>query len=193
MVRLNDPDRFAHFVEQLSSTLGVEPEIREVPPREPGDGQVFALIYADTPEPGFISGFTYGLSLWEGADSLSSSRELCIVMRSNDSEWAKVPAITVAALRGMCPFDPGMVIGYMKPYVPGSGLSSLLLAVPSPRLMLADQIDLARSGMGSGDFVEIIGAYPIYASERKIIHAQGAGVVWNSEWDPYDPARPAVV
>ncbi|MFF0574618.1 suppressor of fused domain protein [Streptosporangium saharense] len=177
------PDRFARFMECLGSMLGMEPDVHEVPPREPQDGRVLALTYVDTPEPGLVSGFAYGLSLWQG----SPARELCVMMRSSDPEWAKVPAVTVAALRGMCPFDPGMVIGYMKPYVTGSRLSSLFLATPPTELGLAERIDLSTD---PEDSVEIVGAYPIHASERRFVHARGAEALWDSRWDPFDPARP---
>ncbi|MFF4986741.1 suppressor of fused domain protein [Streptosporangium saharense] len=130
---------------------------------------------------------TYGLSLWRWKDPGPPPRELCITMRSSDPEWAKVPAVTVAALRGMCPFDPGMVIGYMKPYVVGSRLSSLFLATPPTELGLAERIDLSTD---PEDSVEIVGAYPIHASERRFVHARGAEALWGSRWDPFDPARP---
>lgn len=105
-----------------------------------------------------------------------------------------VPAVTVAALRGLCPFIPGMVIGYEKPYVEGSGLSGLLLGAPEPRLRLEQRINLAAMpGRDADDFVEIVGAYPIYPSERKFFHARGAEMAWSSEWDPTNPLRPALV
>ncbi|OLZ68346.1 hypothetical protein AVW11_12745 [Streptomyces amritsarensis] len=161
-------------------------------PRVPADGQVVSVTYADKPESGFVTGVTYGLSLL--VDSPASGRELCITMHSDDPRWAMVPAITVAALRGLCPFDPGMVIGYMKPYVEGSGLSSLLLGAPDSRLAVGRRIDLALSpGQDAEDSVELVGAYPIYASERKFFHAHGAQMAWNSGWDPSDPTRPSLI
>ena len=192
VVQLDDSERFVRFVERFSSMFGVDPKIREVPPRVPSDGSVVSLIFADKPESGFVTGITYGLSLL--VDSPSSGRELCISMHSSDLEWAMVPAITVAALRGLCPFEPGMVIGYEKPYVEGSSLSSLLLGPPDSRLMLDPGIDLALSpGRDAEDSIEIVGAYPIYPSERKFFHARGAGMAWHSGWDPTDPTRPALV
>ncbi|MFF3659122.1 suppressor of fused domain protein [Streptomyces olivochromogenes] len=193
MTLLNDPDRLTRFVERLGTMVGAEPDIQAVPPRELGDGEVFALVFADVPEPGFVTGFTYGLSPWQRAHGQPPARELCITMRSRDQAWARVPALTVAALRGLCPFSPGSVIGYMKPYVAGSGLSSLVLAGPAPALALPEAIDLADSDATPEDLVRIVGAYPIHASEREAIRFWGPATVWDSRWDPYDPARPAVV
>jgi hypothetical protein len=188
----SDADRFARFVQRLSSTMGAEPDIHQVVPRVSGDGEVFALVLVDVPEPGLVTGVTYGLSPWQRRNA-RPVRELCITMRSTDPAWPKVPARTVAVLRGMCPFDPGMVIGYKEPYVPPSGLSSLVLASTLPVPALADGIDVAPPGADTDDLVEIVAAYPVYPSEREAVHAAGLGAVFDSDWDPYDPARAAVV
>jgi hypothetical protein len=87
-----------------------------------------------------------------------------------------------------------MVVGYERPYVEGSGLSSLLFGAPEPRLNLDRTLNLAASpGVDADDFVEIVGAYPIYPSERKFFHVHGAEMAWGSEWDPSDPHRSALV
>lgn len=192
MAESDSSGRFARFVERLSLALGAAPEVREVTPRVPADGRVFSVVFADRPESRFVTGITYGLSSLVGSPAFG--RELCVTMCSDNQEWAMVPAVTVAALRGLCPFVSGMVIGYEKPYVEGSGLSGLLLGAPEPRLHLEQRINLAAlPGRDADDFVEIVGAYPIYPSERKFFHARGAGMAWSSEWDPTDPLRPALV
>lgn len=87
-----------------------------------------------------------------------------------------------------------MVIGYLKPCVEGSALSSLLLGAPDPGLMLNQKIDLAPSfGQDADDSVELVGAYPIHISEREYFHAHGAETAWSSGWDPSDPTRPSLV
>jgi hypothetical protein len=54
VARPGDADRFPRFVERLSSIVGAEPDIHEVVPRVIDDGEVFALAFADVPEPGFV-------------------------------------------------------------------------------------------------------------------------------------------
>jgi hypothetical protein len=180
--RPSDADRFARFVERASSIVGAQPDIHEVVPREPGDSEVFSLVFVDVPEPGLVTGVTYGLSLWQRLNA-RPVRELCTTMRSTDLAWPKVPARTVAVLRGMCPFDPGMVIGYKEPYVPPSGLSSLVLASTLPVPALADGIDVAPPDADTDDLVQIVAAYPVYPSEREAVHAVGLGAVFDSDWD----------
>lgn len=192
MTESGGSERFARFVEHLSLAFGAVPQVREVTPRAPDDGRVFSVVFANRPEVGFVTGFTYGLSILAGSPAFG--RELCITMRSDSHEWAMVPAVTVAALRGLCPFVPGMVIGYEKPYVEGSGLSGLLVGLPEPRLRLESRINLAAlPGRDVDDVVEIVGVYPIYPSERKFFHSRGAEMAWGSEWDPTDPIRPALI
>ncbi|MFD5116083.1 hypothetical protein ACFWNG_27855 [Streptomyces sp. NPDC058391] len=192
MTESGGSERFARFVERLSLALDAVAEVREVVPRVPVDGRVHSLIFANRPKLGFVTGITYGLSPL--VDSPASGRELCIAMHLDDLEWAMVPAVTVAALRGLCPFEPGMVIGFEKPYVEGSGLSSLLLGAPESRLMMGGRIDLGvLPGSDADDFVELVGAYPIHPSERNFFHTHGAEMAWNSEWDPTDPTRSALV
>jgi hypothetical protein len=190
--RPSGADRFARFVERASSIVGAQPDIHEVVPREPGDSEVFSLVFVDVPAPGLVTGVTYGLSLCQRLNA-RPVRELCTTMRSTDLAWPKVPAHTVAVLRGICPFDPGMVIGYKEPYVPPSGLSSLVLASTLPVPALADGIDVAPPDADTDDLVQIVAAYPVYPSEREAVHAVGLGAVFDSDWDPYDPARAAVV
>ncbi|GAA4518244.1 hypothetical protein GCM10023191_092090 [Actinoallomurus oryzae] len=55
------------------------------------------------------------------------------------------------------------------------------------------------TGFGSGDsapegrdMAEMVGVYPIYASERDLVYAAGFDVLWNLDWDRFDPARPPV-
>jgi hypothetical protein len=186
-------ERLGRFMERLRTRFGAEPDVEEVPPRVPGDGRVFALVCSGVPERGFVTGFTYGLSPFRRAKGQAPVRELCITMRSADPRWAKVPAITVAALRGVCLFDPGMVIGYKRPYVPPSRLNSLVLALPAPGLGLADPIDVAVQGADAGELIEIVGAHPAYPSERTAVHADGLGVLLASGADLYDPDRPPLV
>ncbi|MFJ4788824.1 hypothetical protein [Streptomyces sp. NPDC088794] len=54
MARPGDADRFPRFVERLSAIVGAESDIHEVVPRVIDDGEVFALAFADVPEPGFV-------------------------------------------------------------------------------------------------------------------------------------------
>ncbi|MDT6981880.1 hypothetical protein ACFSUJ_10640 [Streptomyces lusitanus] len=159
-------DRFDRYCELLDSLTGVKPVISDVEPRVAKDGPVRAISYIGTPKSGYITGFTYGLSLSSRPDWGSKGRELSITIRSGDVKWSQVPARVAAALRGICPFDPGQVLGYKVPYVQGSSMNSIALA--KPVLDLGSEL-LDLGGVEGGakvlDLIEIIGAYPIHSSE----------------------------
>ncbi|MFH9492564.1 suppressor of fused domain protein [Streptomyces halstedii] len=185
--------RFDRYCELLDSLTGETPVISDVTPQVVGDGPVRAVSYIGTPEPGYVTGFTYGLSLSSHPDWGPRGRELSITVRSDDVEWSRVPAMIVAALRGVCPFSPGQVLGYMEPYTEGSPMNSIVLTEPAfehgPRLLdlSHDEVDAKRR-----DLVEIVGAYPIHSSEREFVYSHGFDAFWGLEWDRFDPARTPV-
>ncbi|MFE9658324.1 suppressor of fused domain protein [Micromonospora sp. NPDC006431] len=187
-------DRFDRYRELLDLLTGATPVICDVEPRVRTDGRVVAISYAGTPKPGYVTGFTYGLSLSTHPDWRLGGRELAITVRSDSLEWARVPARIVAALRGVCPFNPGQVLGYMEPYVEGYGMNSVVLAGPAveiePGLLNLGGIEADAKRC---DLIEIVGAYPIHSSERDFVHTHGYDAFWGLEWDRFDPARQPVV
>jgi hypothetical protein len=193
MVGRNKLDRFDRYCELLDSLTGGTPVISEVEPRVIGDGPVRAVSYIGTPEPGYVTGFTYGLSLSSHPDWGPRGRELSITVRSDNADWSRVPAQVVAALRGICPFNSSQVLGYMEPYVEGSAMNSIVLAEPAvecgPGLL---DLSCGEVDAKSRDLVEIIGAYPIHSSEREFVYSHGFDAFWSLEWDRFNPARPPV-
>jgi hypothetical protein len=187
--------RFSRYLEQLLLITGKKPtEVHEIAPAKPEGGRVRAVVYADTPEPGYVTGFSYGLSLVRHPEWTSNGRELVITVRSDDIGWASVPAETAAALRGMCAYAYGQAIGYMKPYVESSEMSSIVVADPAVRWS-SGPVDLSPAEIGrtGQDLVDLVGVYPVYASERDFVYAKGFDALWRLEWDRFDPLRLPVV
>lgn len=180
--------RLAHYLERLSSVTGSEPSLREVPPVDPGAGRVLAIVYADVPGTGYVTGFSYGLSL--SGEPAPGGRELSMTVRSGDAEWSMVPARMVAALRGRHSFERGKALGYAGRLAEDTAMTSVLLAEP-PIRRLADPLDLGSedSAPDGRDMVEMVGVYPIYASERDLVYAAGFDALWSLDWDRFDPAR----
>ncbi|WP_442812411.1 suppressor of fused domain protein [Streptomyces sp. NBC_01210] len=186
-------NRFDRYCELLDSLTGTTPVISDVEPRVAGDGPVRAISYTGVPEPGYVTGFTYGLSLSSHPDWGPRGRELSITVRSDDVEWSRVPARVVAALRGICPFNPGQVLGYMEPYVEGSEMNSIVLADPAIEHG-SGLLDLSGREVDAKprDLVEIVGAYPIHSSEREFVYSRGFDAFWSLGWDRFNPARTPV-
>ncbi|WP_165960246.1 suppressor of fused domain protein [Actinocrispum wychmicini] len=187
-------DRFDRYCEILDSLIGATSVISEVEPREMGDGPVRAVVYIGTPEPGYVTGLTYGLSLSSHPDWRSRGRELSITVRSENVEWSQVPARMVATLRGVCPFNSGQVLGYVQPFVEDSAMNSVLLSEPAVEWS-SGLIDLSCGEVDPKEpgLVEIIGVYPVHSSERDFVRSRGFDAFWSLEWDRFDPARAPVV
>jgi hypothetical protein len=170
--------RLAAYLSYLDGLVGSDHVLREIAPREPQEGRVLTIAYADAPEPGFVTGFTYGLSLAVHPDWPIEGREICITVRSSDLEWAAVPALSVAALRGFGPFNRGQVMGYKEPYVRDSRMNNILLGDPADAWR-PGLIKLVKDGLASDESDRI-----------DFILAQGSDKFWRLPWDRFDPRRP---
>ncbi|MFB9835332.1 suppressor of fused domain protein [Actinoallomurus acaciae] len=180
--------RLARYLGCLSSVTGSEPSLREVTSVDPGAGRVLAVVCTDVPGTGYVTGFSYGLSL--SGEPAPGGRELVLTVRSRDAGWAMVPARMVAALCGRHSFERGRALGHAGRLAEDTAMTSVLLAEP-PIRRLTEPLDLG-SGDSAPDGLEIVGVYPIYASERDLVHAAGFDALWSLDWDRFDPARPPV-
>jgi hypothetical protein len=194
MVARETSDWLARYLEYLGNLTNATAAVEHFLPFDQGPGQILALTFVGVPEPHFVTGFTYGLSLGENQDRTAPLRELSITVRSDDPEWAKVPARVVAALRGRHPFNRGQALGYAGRFVEESAMNSLVLAEPA--ILAAGgstDVESTESRLTGGDNFEIVGAYPIFASERDFIYSAGFDAFWSLEWNRLDPLRePAV-
>jgi hypothetical protein len=182
-------ERFSRYRAALDAVAGELSVIhRFAPAREQGE-EIIGLVYANTPHPGYVTGFTFGLSATERPDSTPSGRELCITMRSDDPEWGKVPARLAASLQRMHPFGKGQAVGYAGTFVEGSKMSSLVFAEPAIYGMGGWDYWSFESRFGDVNSIELIGVYPIYPAERDCVYKSGFDALWNLEWDRFDPFR----
>src|SRR3989442_259973 len=65
-----------------------------------GGAPVSVLVYKDLPGTGFITGITYGLSLYPHPDWTLSRPEMIIAVQSTDVMWAWTAAFLAAEFRG---------------------------------------------------------------------------------------------
>ncbi|MFE4306671.1 hypothetical protein [Streptomyces sp. NPDC056891] len=73
-------------------------------------------------------------------------------------------------------------------------MNSIVLAEPTVGRG-SGLLDLSRGEIDAKrrDLVEIIGAYPIYSSERDFVYSHGFGDFWSLGWDRFNPVRMPVV
>lgn len=146
-----------------------------------------AIAYADLPEPGHLTAFTYGLSITEHPSWHYGRPELMISVRSQDVAWGLAIASMADALHGDCPFSYGNVISFGE-VSPESDMTDFVIFAPSA-LAPEDYRDINVGGTKIG----LAGCYPIHSSEAEFINREGFEAFWLMDWDIESVTRPPVV
>lgn len=180
-------ERFLGHLDRLSG--GVEPLFHPVDSTRPGLKGVTTITYANVPEPGLLTAFTYGLSLAHHPQWRLGKPELCLCVRSADVIWARAMAFTAEQLRGDCAFAYGDTISFGDMISPESTMNAFVIFAPS----ILDRSDFLGIDVGDDLPINICGCYPIHESERLYIRSRGLESFWKLEWDPYDVRRVSAV
>lgn len=147
-----------------------------------------AFAFQDTPEPGLITGFTYGLSLARHPLWHFGSKELAITVASPSVEWPISIAIVAERLRGDCPFEYGNTVSVGETITDDTHMTAFAMFAPTFPEDPNDEIDV-----GDALPLGLTGCYPIHASEMDFISRRGLEEFWKLEWDAFDVHRgPAV-
>lgn len=179
-------ERYLAYLDTL--TDGAEPRLQPIPAGRPGLEDVITVIYRDHPEPRYLTGMTYGLSLADHRDWHGIKPELCVSVRSDDPIWALAVGYLAERLRGTCAFTYGDTIDFGEPIAPESKMTAF--AVCAPANLDAPQYTAIDIG---GAPITLAGCYPIHDVERKYIREHGIDAFWQLDWDLYDVRRaPAV-
>jgi hypothetical protein len=122
-------------------------------------------IYRDFPEPGAVTGFTVGLSLFHPPGG--GHKELTISMRDADDVWAFACGYVAFKLRETCTFVCGDTINFRERIAPASAMSAFVMVHP---LWIPDRDAVVDIGVRA---VEIAQLVPLYESERAWLDAGG--------------------
>lgn len=122
-------------------------------------------IYRDFPEPGAVTGFTVGLSLFHPPGG--GHKELTISMRDSDDVWALACGYLAFKLRENCPFVCGDTINFRERIAPSSAMLAFVVVHPQWILGRDTVVD---TGVRP---VEIVQLVPIYEAERSWLAAGG--------------------
>jgi suppressor of fused protein SUFU len=182
-------DRYLNRVVQLAG--GREPRIHAIPDtrREAHLPPVVAFAFADTPEPGLITGFTFGLSQARHPDWRLGRPELAITVESNDVGWPIAIGLMAERLRGECPFSYGNTINIGEPITDETRMTAFVVFGPA----FPVENDAGRIDVGDDLPIFLTGCYPIHHSEMDFITRRGLEAFWNLEWDPMDVRRGPVI
>ena len=177
------------YLEHLHAIFHVEPTFHEMEKLDPDLPAVTALVYEDVPEPGFVTGITYGLSLVDHPEWNLGRTELCITVESGEAAWALVAAFVANNMRGDCPFTYGSTINFHNQIHPESEMSAFFVFAPS----ILKNEQYANIEVGTDYKVNIAGLYPIYEEEIGAIAAMGLKDFWHDDnFDPFDFRRKKV-
>jgi hypothetical protein len=182
-------DRLSRFLEHLDSMFQVEPTFFPLDSELPDTPSVVCLVYRDIPEPGSITGFTYGLSEVKHPSWKLGRPELTITVDSSDTSWPLAVAHMANGLRGKCPFCYGDVINFGERIADESEMSAFVIFAPS----ILEKEEFLGIDVGGIQPINIAGAYPLYDSERDVIARIGLDAFWHHpNFDLYNVRRARV-
>jgi hypothetical protein len=173
------------FIQHLSLITGrSEDVIRKVDSSAPKLPPVCVLTYKNWPEPGYITGFTFGLSTVEHPDWKYGKPELMISVQSLDEQWPLAIGYMAETLRGKCPFSYGNTINFHQQISDETKLNAFLVFGPP-------FLNKEQSSVKLDNFMcHIAGMYPMYSSEISLYEEIGLKDFWHlPDWDPFDIHR----
>ena len=182
-------DRLSRFQAHLDAILEREPEVFELESTLPGVASVMCLVYREVPQPGSITGVTFGLSEVSPPEWVQARPELLIAVDSTDVAWPLAAGEVANQLRGKRAFAYGEVIDFHGHIAAESAMSAFFVFAPS----ILERASYAGIDVGGEQPVEIAGLYPIYDSERAVLSQVGFERFWNDpRFDLYDVHREVV-
>jgi hypothetical protein len=133
------------------------------------------MIYENVPEPGFITGITYGLSLANHPEWIEGKPELCITVRASNHNWGLAASYLVNALRGNCGFAYGQTFNLSEKISSESEMDAFFLFAPA--ILTHEQY--ANIDIGLDYKINIVGLYPMYSHELETFSKHGLSHFWN--------------
>lgn len=177
------------YMQHLDNIFQQEPSFFRNDSTIPGIPGVSAIVYQDVPEPGYITAFTYGLSLVDHPNWKHGRPELTLTVRSDQREWGTALAYIANELRGQCAFSYGETIRFGGPIAADSQMDAFLVFAPS----ILEREDYIAINTGESLPLTIAALYPIYSQEIPVYQAMGLQAFWHHPgFDLYDVQRPLI-
>jgi hypothetical protein len=173
------------FVQHLDRVTGrSENVIRQVKSSDPMLPNIAVFVYKNWPAFGFITGFTFGLSLGKHPDWKFGRPELMISVESADEAWPFAVGCMAEGLRGKCPFCYGHTINFHAKVSEESDLDASL--VFAPPFLKKEEMSVKLK-----DYTcNIAGMYPMFSSEFRLYEEIGLERFRHlPDWDPLNVHR----
>jgi len=177
------PTNHELFFDHLDRIFG-EPSV--IHRSEPIDGlpPVAVFVYKNIPEPGMITGVTYGLSLYPHPAWKLARPEMVVSVDSLDTAWPCAAGVFAADYRGKSRFCFGDVFTTDGPLAPDTKMDAFLIFALSilPQELQTVQMDHYK--------VHLSQFYPIYRSELPLYEKLGLERFFkHPQFDIYDVGR----
>jgi hypothetical protein len=177
------PTRVELFLAHLDRLSGgVEPRFFPLRSTHPGMPGVTVIVYDDLPEPGMVTGVTYGGQPGQPSRVASRQTVLCISVRCSGLSWPLAVGHIAETQRRTNPFRYGDTISFGETIAPTSPMTAFAIFAPA----VLGRRDYAGIDVGDPLPVNIAGLYSIHETERRDLHAHGP----KAFWDLYDTDRP---
>ncbi len=171
------------FIEHLRTVFGNEDEVHKADAHD-GGPPVAVFVYHDIPEPGMITGVTYGLSLCDFPALKYSRPEMIVSVNSTNIDWPLAAATFVASFRGQKTFQYGDVFTTDVPVAADTSMNGFFVFAQS---ILNDDVVSIQLGKYKIHFSQF---YPIYKEEVDIYKRIGLEAFWkHKDSDMYDIRR----
>jgi hypothetical protein len=174
------------FLEHLDDIFQIEPEFYKNDSLIDGVPGVVSIVYRDVPEKGFITAFTYGLSLVKHPEWKYGRPELCISVESESSDWEQIVGFVANKLRGDFTFSYGQTINFREKISDDSEMDAFFIFAPST----IDKEDYSEIDIGTDYKINIAGLYPMYSEEIEVYQEIGLEKFWHHpNFDNYSVKR----
>ncbi len=161
------------YMRHLASLGSARPKLAQIPGDQP---PILSIAFENTPDAGYTTGFTYGLSLTEHAHWPDALRpELMLTVQSTNSAWQTLAAVIAEGMRGASSFTYGATIDYGAPVAPDTAMSAFFCFAP---LILEEQTARLQAASYA---IQLVQLYPIYEGEVALIHRIGLEAFFRDE------------
>jgi len=174
------------FIDYLTETFGHEDHIF-VEPACDGGPRISVFVYRDCPEPGMITGITYGLSLRAHPEWTLSRPEMVISIESSNIEWPQVALGFASWFASEKRFRYGDIFTVDGSLTSDTQMDAVLIFAQSI-------LDSEDAVVQLNDYrVTLSQFYPIHRSEIPLYEKIGLEAFWHHPgFGMYDPKRPPI-
>ena len=171
----------------LDRVFGREQDVIKTADSEDGGVRVSVFIYRNIPEPGMITGITFGLSCYPYPDWKFGRPEIVLSMETEDIMWPYAAAYFAASFRGKKRFSYGDVFTTDGPLASDTKMDAVFIFAQSIFDKEHQSIQMDNYKLNFSQF------YPIHRSELEVYENLGLEKFWkHDEFDLFNPRRPPI-